>query len=177
MEFLDPAEWAPLGGPPSFSSVTRDTYAPGTSRSRAEVLAVARGIAAAGKALHAAGVVHGDVYAHNALFRSDAAARASGAPGPAAKLSDFGAAFFYPPGSEIGRALERLDVRAYGVMLEEALGMAAGGGGAGAEDSEDSGSSPALAELAELAGRCVGPRSGRPSFAEIVDVVGEAEWV
>jgi hypothetical protein len=55
--------------------------------------------------------------------------------------------------------------------------MAAGGGGAGAEDSEDSGSSPALAELAELAGRCVGPRSGRPSFAEIVDVVGEAEWV
>ena len=177
MEFLDPAEWAPLGGPPSFSSVTRDTYAPGTSRSRAEVLAVARGIAAAGKALHAAGVVHGDVYAHNALFRSDAAARASGAPGPAAKLSDFGAAFFYPPGSEIGRALERLDVRAYGVMLEEALGMAAGRGGAGGEDSEDSGSSPALAELAELAGRCVGPRSGRPSFAEIVDVVGEAEWV
>jgi len=68
-------------------------------------------------------------------------------------------------------------VRGYGVMLEGALGMAAGGGGAGAEDSEDSGSSPALAELAELAGRCVGPRSGRPSFAEIVDVVGEAEWV
>jgi serine/threonine protein kinase len=120
MEFLSPEEWRSLGGPPSFDSVTRDVYEPGTSRTAAEIVAVARGLASAGAALHAAGVMHGDLYAHNTLFRSAAVAAAlPRAPAattphtnkPAAKLSDFGAAFFYPPGSSVGRELERTEVR------------------------------------------------------------------
>jgi hypothetical protein len=76
-----PAEWASLGGPPSFDTVTRDTYPPGTVRTAAEIVAVARGLASAGAALHAAGVTHGDMYAHNTLFRSAAVAAALPASG------------------------------------------------------------------------------------------------
>ena len=129
-----------------------------------EVRAIARGMAAAGAALHAAGVHHGDLYAHNVLFRDERDGVV-----PAAKLSDFGAAFFYPPGSELGRELERAEVRAYGVMLEEAL--------AAAEETVVEEERRTLAAFAALAERCVGPREGRPSFAVIAAEVGAPEGV
>ena len=181
MEFLSPAEWASLGGPPSFDTVTRDTYPPGTTRTAAEIVAVARGLASAGAALHAAGVIHGDMYAHNTLFRSAAVAAALPSPAsatsasaphdnkPAAKLSDFGAAFFYPPGSEVGREFERTEARAYGVMLEE---MVAAHDGAAEADA-----GLTVAEVAEVAAQCVGPRQSRPSFAEVAARVGPPEGV
>ena len=164
MEYLRPEEWRSLGGPPSFDTVTRDVYPAGTRRTVGEVRAIARGMAAAGAALHAAGVHHGDLYAHNVLFRDERDGVV-----PAAKLSDFGAAFFYPPGSELGRELERAEVRAYGVMLEEAL--------AAAEETVVEEERRTLARLAALAERCVGPREGRPSFAVIAAEVGAPEGV
>lgn len=164
MEYLHPEEWRSLGGPPSFDTVTRDVYPAGTRRTVGEVRAIARGMAAAGAALHAAGVHHGDLYAHNVLFREERRGVV-----PAAKLSDFGAAFFYPPGSELGRELERAEVRAYGVMLEEAL--------AAAEETVVEEESRTLAAFAALAARCVGPREGRPSFADIAAEVGAPEGV
>ena len=52
---------------------------------------------------------------------------------PAAKLSDFGGAFFYEPGSGDGRELERMEARAFGIMLGEVCeqhdGVAAGDAG------------------------------------------------
>ena len=158
MEFLDPAVWKNLGSPPSFDSVTRDVYAAGATRSCAEIAALARCVAGAGAALHAAGVHHGDLYAHNVLFRTDSER-------PAAKLSDFGAAFFYPPGSALGTELEKIETRAFGVLLEEALARHDG------EADEHDG--VRVAELEALAARCVGEREGRPTFAEIAAEVGE----
>jgi len=156
MEFLDPAVWKNLGSPPSFDSVTRDVYAAGATRSCAQIAALARCVAGAGAALHAAGVHHGDLYAHNVLFRTER---------PAAKLSDFGAAFFYPPGSALGAELEKTETRAFGVLLEEALARHDG------EADEHDG--VRVAELEALAARCVGERERRPTFAEIAAEVGE----
>ena len=99
---------------------------------------------------------HGDLYAHNVLFRTER---------PAAKLSDFGAAFFYPPGSALGAELEKTETRAFGVLLEEALAMHDG------EADEHDG--VRVADLEALAARCVGEREGRPTFAEIAAEVGE----
>lgn len=160
MEYLDPGEWSSLGGPPSFDTVTRDVYPAGFSLDAAEVIAVARGLAAAGAALHGAGAIHGDMYAHNVLFRS------SKRGVPAAKLGDFGAAFFYPPGSEIGREFERTEARAWGIAATEALELWDGTGDRGPLDA-----------LKLLALECVGERGRRPSFAEIVARVGEPEGV
>jgi hypothetical protein len=87
-------EWAPgfgaLGKPPSLDSVTRDTYADGTSFGGAAVRRVAASIAAALAHAHSRGVAHGDLYAHNILFRRETGD---------AKLSDFGAAFYYGAGA------------------------------------------------------------------------------
>ena len=160
MEYLDPGEWHSLGGPPSFDTVTRDVYPAGVSLDAAEVVAVARGLASAGAALHGAGAIHGDMYAHNVLFRS------SKRGVPAAKLGDFGAAFFYPPGSEIGREFERTEARAWGIAATEALELWDGTGDRGPLDA-----------LKRLALECVGERGKRPSFAEIVARVGEPEGV
>ena len=161
MEYLDPGEWRSLGGPPSFDTVTRDVYPPELKLDAAEVVAVARGLAAAGAALHTCGCIHGDMYAHNVLFRSS---KFNGVP--AAKLGDFGAAFFYPPGSEIGREFERTEARAWGIAATEALKLWDGTGDRAPLDA-----------LKRLALECVGERGKRPSFAEIVARVGEPEGV
>jgi hypothetical protein len=142
-------EWAPgfssLGKPPSMATITRDTYAPKTAFSAGEIRAIAVGIAEALEHLHARGLAHGDLYAHNILWRRGAtaasgaarkhphhpdddheeggAAAATAAEAAAtAKLSDFGAAFYYgglPAEQRVH--FERMEQRAYGFLLEELL--------------------------------------------------------
>ena len=174
-------EWAPgfvsLGKPPSMASITRDTYASEVRFSAAEIRSIASGIARAMAHLHERGLAHGDLYAHNILWRrpargtDDAAhkearhtrrgrhgahsrhARAAGAPTagatasgaavadapiegaltegaltegttdgePIAKLSDFGAAFYYGRANPHAAHYERFEQRAYGLLLEELL--------------------------------------------------------
>ncbi|AVO33554.1 leucine-rich repeat-containing protein kinase family protein [Ottowia oryzae] len=98
-----------LAGPPSFDSCTRDVYPPGLRLQASEALALARQVAGAMARLHARGLVHGDLYAHN-LLRC----------GPRAWLSDLGAAAFLPPAQPaLHPALRALDVRAFGVLLDE----------------------------------------------------------
>lgn len=161
MEYLDPEQWRSLGGPPSFDTVTRDVYPAGVTYRTTEVTAIARGLAAAGAALHGTGAIHGDMYAHNVLFRSGDAGAV-----PAAKLGDFGAAFFYPPGSEVGAEFERTEVRAWGIATLEVL-----------DRWDGVGDTDAVTELRSLADVCIGERSGRPSFREIVARVGDPEGV
>lgn len=96
-----------LGGPPSFESCTRDTFADDRTFSLAVILRIAQGIASVAAHLHDRGILHGDLYAHNILVN------ASGD----AVLSDFGAASFYP----IGAPWEYLEVRAFGCLLEDLL--------------------------------------------------------
>ena len=105
------SEYRNLGDPPSLESCTRDTYAAKTRFSLPVVLKIARGIAAAAAHLHARGIMHSDLYAHNILIDSDGTSL----------LGDFGAASFYDVGSASGRRLQQLEVRAFGCLLEDLL--------------------------------------------------------
>ncbi|WP_270806187.1 leucine-rich repeat-containing protein kinase family protein [Aeromonas sp. QDB62] len=115
MELIDPA-FANLAGPPSLASCTRDIYPEGLRLSVPDALAMAHGIASVAGHLHRAGIMHGDLYGHNILF-------ARGPDTPArALLGDFGAASLYERSNrERAVGLERLEVRAFGCLLEELL--------------------------------------------------------
>lgn len=111
MELIEP-QFRNLAGPPSFESCTRDIYAAGASFKPADVVDMAHGIASAACHLHRRGVMHGDLYAHNILH--DGRARVL--------LGDFGAASFYSTENrERSAALERLEVRAFGCLLDELI--------------------------------------------------------
>ncbi|MFQ1693525.1 leucine-rich repeat-containing protein kinase family protein [Aeromonas veronii] len=149
MELIDPA-FANLAGPPSLDSCTRDVYPEGLYLSVPDALAMAHGIASVAGHLHQAGIMHGDLYGHNILFTrgSDAPARAL--------LGDFGAASLYDR-SDRERAvdLERLEVRAFGCLLEELLAHC---------DTQDS----PLDGLHQLKAACLSELPAeRPDFAYI----------
>ncbi|MFM0501418.1 leucine-rich repeat-containing protein kinase family protein [Paraburkholderia caffeinilytica] len=111
MELIDP-QFTNLAGPPSLASCTRDVYGADTRFEPASVLRIAYGMASAACHLHRQGVMHGDLYAHNILH---------GGQGRAL-LGDFGAASFYVTDDQDFRsALQRLEVRAYGCLLEELI--------------------------------------------------------
>jgi serine/threonine protein kinase len=150
LELLPPA-FRNLGGPPSFTTCTRDTYPAGTLFSCREVIRIAAGIAGAAAHLHARGFMHGDLYAHNILV--DEAANPI--------LGDFGAATPYDP-ADAGpaAALERLEVRAFGCLVEDLLEHLE------PRDREQ----PAVTVLAELKQACMGENIlGRPGFAAICE--------
>jgi hypothetical protein len=107
---LLPDDWRGLAGPPSAESCSRDVYAPDLTLDLDVALRIARDVGAGAAHLHAGGLSHGDLYAHNTLW--------DGRTG-AAVLSDFGAASFLPGGP--GDRLARLDVLAWGRLLGELL--------------------------------------------------------
>jgi hypothetical protein len=135
-----------LAGPPSLESCTRDIYAAEQRFSLAVLPNLAHGIASAVAHLHARGILHGDLYAHNILWNEQGDAL----------LGDFGAASFMPDGAS---ALQRIEVRAFGCLLEELL--------------ERCDAPPAsLTSLWELQRRCVNTEAAqRPLFAEIESVL------
>ncbi|HHQ4560868.1 leucine-rich repeat-containing protein kinase family protein [Aeromonas veronii] len=149
MELIDPA-FANLAGPPSLDSCTRDIYPEGLHLSVPDALAMAHGIASVAGHLHRAGIMHGDLYGHNILF-----ARGSDAPARAL-LGDFGAASLYDRcDRERAVGLERLEVRAFGCLLEELLAHC---------DTQDS----PLDGLHQLKAACLSELSAdRPDFAYI----------
>ncbi|MGI4834499.1 MAG: leucine-rich repeat-containing protein kinase family protein [Janthinobacterium lividum] len=110
LSLIDPT-YTILAGPPSLASCTRDVYAPGTAFTPAAALRLALGVAEAAAHLHAQGILHGDLYAHNILCR----------PSGEALLSDFGAAAFFDPAAPEALGLQQLETRALGCLLEELL--------------------------------------------------------
>jgi len=110
MPLIDPA-WLNLAGPPSFASCTRDVYAEAARFSVAQLLAIAHSIASAACQLHAHGILHGDLYAHNILHHPDGGCL----------LGDFGGASLFVPDAAIAAVLQGIEVRAFGVLLEELL--------------------------------------------------------
>jgi len=147
MPWVDP-EYRSLAGPPDLATCTRDIYGEEQRFSLAMVLDLAQGLAAAGEHLHAKGILHGDFYAHNVLYR----------PEGGCFLGDFGAASFYPPQPSGGANLfEALEVRAFGCLLGELLERC---------DSEQDGR---LASLKALQLHCMATvAASRPRFAELV---------
>jgi hypothetical protein len=131
-----------LAGPPSLSSCTRDVYAEGVHFDAPQALAIAHGIASAVCQLHARGIVHGDLYAHNILHANTGACL----------LGDFGAASMFAPGTPQGDVLQGIEARAFGVLLGELVAHCAA-------------PLPALQALQET---CMHDEiSRRPLFAEI----------
>lgn len=148
MALID-ASYRNLAGPPSLDSCTRDIYADGTTFTLDTALRIALGIAGAARHLHAQGILHGDLYAHN-ILRSG--------PGDCL-LGDFGAASFFAPEDQVrAQALQRIEVRAFACLLEELLERCVA-----ADESQDS-----LTTLWALQARCAHSNSAaRPLFAEI----------
>lgn len=111
MPLIDPA-YVNLAGPPSLTSCTRDVYPATTSFDLATVRRMALGIASAAAHLHAQGLMHGDLYAHNILHNGLGHVM----------LGDFGAASFLPASDAAQtQALQQLEVRAFGCLLEELI--------------------------------------------------------
>lgn len=108
---LIPPSFKNLGDPPNFDTCTRDTFKHGTSFSIDTILIIAKSIANAAKHLHLKGIMHGDLYAHNTLIDETAQTI----------FGDFGAATTYDTSHKNSASIERLDVRAFGCLLEDLL--------------------------------------------------------
>ena len=108
---LIPNGFKNLGNPPSFESCTRDTYLEGTEISWQAILNIISGIAFAAAQLHERGMMHGDLYAHNILIDENSFPL----------FGDFGAATIYDKEDLFAATFEKLEVRAFGCLLEELL--------------------------------------------------------
>ncbi|KAK0115648.1 hypothetical protein ONS95_000082 [Cadophora gregata] len=110
---LIPPHYTNLGLPPTLDSCTRDSYHPDTVLSVEKCKSILLGIASAAMHLHERGVAHGDLYAHNILIDKTGHAL----------LGDFGAATIYSRESEHAEMLERMEVLAFGHLIEDLLGF------------------------------------------------------
>ncbi|OYY73228.1 MAG: protein kinase [Gammaproteobacteria bacterium 28-57-27] len=115
---LIPAGFTNLGQPPSLTSCTRDTFAEGAQRPLTQLLDMACSMADVLAHVHARGLSHGDVYAHNILCDSDGRIL----------FGDFGAAarFDYLPEPQ-QQAIQMIELRAFGHLLDDMLSLCADG--------------------------------------------------
>jgi hypothetical protein len=98
--------------PPSLESCTRDSYSTESRFTLTTVLNIAQCVAKAAGHLHAKGVMHGDLYAHNILWDAQSDCL----------LGDFGAASFVPLHNlHLATNIQRIEVRAFSCLLEELL--------------------------------------------------------
>jgi hypothetical protein len=155
---LIPVGFRNLASPPSFQSCSRDVYPNSPCFSAPNVLSYARGVAAAAHHLHSRGIMHGDLYGHNILVSSDHVL-----------VSDFGAACIYQGNSVLDSAmLERIEVRAYGILLHELLAHTAKG--APPQHNEK------LQALQQLADNCCSANvAARPGLSEILSLCSASE--
>lgn len=146
MQLIAP-DFVNLAGPPSLDSCSRDIYPTQTRFSPETLLNLARSIASVTAHLHACGITHGDLYGHNILLRSNGDSL----------LGDFGAASFHPSAGQ-GVALERIETRAFGILLGELLERC--------EPRPQDG--PLMERLQGLQARCVQAEVGkRPALQEV----------
>jgi Leucine-rich repeat (LRR) protein len=140
-----------LAGPPSLDSCTRDVYHNDIRFALSAALRLVYGIASAACHLHAQGIVHGDLYAHNILHAGDGEAL----------LGDFGAASFFARDDQpLAEALQRIEVRAFACLLEEMLERCLPNVAVDAQKARKI--------LTDLQARCAQENvSARPLFAEI----------
>lgn len=151
MDLIDPS-YRNLAALPSLASCTRDSYAPTTRMSVDVALRMARGIASVGAHLHRHGITHGDLYGHNILWNSAGDC----------VLGDFGAASFHATAdTSETKALQRIEVRAFGVLLGELL------------ERVDTAFNAALVDLQKSC--CQADVLARPSFEEIEALLSAAQ--
>ncbi|MDN3582350.1 protein kinase domain-containing protein [Mucilaginibacter flavus] len=150
---LIPPRFFNLGMPPSLASCTRDVFKEGFNLSLNQVLKIATTIASLAAQLHRHGIMHGDLYAHNTLI--DEAGNTL--------FSDFGAASFYDITDEQpARAFERIEVSAYGYLLDDLLFLC-----------NEKGNESILKKITELKNECLAPAiSSRPGFEYLTAELG-----
>jgi len=156
MALID-SDFRNLAGPPSLDSCTRDVYPAEARFDLDAAIRIAHGIASAAEHLHAQGITHGDLYAHNILHGADGQAL----------LGDFGAASFVPPDDPlVAWALQRIEVRAFACLLEELLALSA-------LDHDSAVNRKKAQKLKSLQADCAQENvSARPMFPEIVAMLG-----
>ena len=144
MEYLDAYDG--LAGPPSMETCSRDVYSR-TNMSLTKVETTVMGLLQVLTNLHAKGICHGDFYGHNILIHEGSTEEDF-----RVKLSDFGAAFFYDRTAPYAKLIEKIEMRAFGVLVEELQALLG-----------DSGEENPL--FAKLVGACYG--SDTTSFADL----------
>jgi hypothetical protein len=151
---LNTAEFEVLGGPPSFDSITRDTYKENQWFQVDFTLNLLKNTVSACEYLHSIGILHGDVYAHNILTKKAGDAL----------LTDFGASTFllekFSPEERL--LLEKIEVRAFGCLIEDLLTRLSVN-----KHNEDF-----IPRLDRLLQKCMRPLvSDRPTFCELRQIL------
>lgn len=109
---LIPPSFINLGLPPSLKTCTRDTFNTGTEFKLKDIVSICHQLAGAMAHMHGNHISHGDVYAHNIMINEQADML----------FGDFGAATNLAPLSpEQQQAFERIEVRAFGCLLDDLL--------------------------------------------------------
>eukprot|EP00549_Striatella_unipunctata_P001951 CAMPEP_0118683270 /NCGR_PEP_ID=MMETSP0800-20121206/5947_1 /TAXON_ID=210618 ORGANISM="Striatella unipunctata, Strain CCMP2910" /NCGR_SAMPLE_ID=MMETSP0800 /ASSEMBLY_ACC=CAM_ASM_000638 /LENGTH=292 /DNA_ID=CAMNT_0006579751 /DNA_START=171 /DNA_END=1049 /DNA_ORIENTATION=+ len=106
MEYLE--GYKAFGNPPSMDSCSRDVYDKDEDLSVDQAKLMVTNLLGVLKELHHRGITHGDFYGHNILVKEGYV-----------KLSDFGASFFYDRKPDYGRWIEKIEMRAFGHLVEE----------------------------------------------------------
>ncbi len=108
---LIPPSFKNLAGPPSFDTCTRDVFKQDAFFTFESILIITKSVADACFHLHSKGIMHGDLYAHNTLIDDNSKTI----------FGDFGAATIYDLKENKAPYFERLDVNAFGYLIEDLL--------------------------------------------------------
>ncbi|KAF7533686.1 hypothetical protein G7054_g6876 [Neopestalotiopsis clavispora] len=149
---LIPTLYKTLGLPPSMETCTRDCFLPTTKLALHQGLRILQGIASAAAHLHARGISHGDMYAHNILYEDVGHAL----------LGDFGAASIYRD-----YAVQGLEVLAFAHLMEDVKNLIE------VQRSESESWALVVDGFALLHTACANPSvASRPSFVSIENEIG-----
>lgn len=113
---LIPSDFKNLGNPPNFDTCTRDVFEEHSKFNESEVLKIVKSIASVCAQLHSKGINHGDLYAHNIMINNSADSL----------LGDFGAASYYDVQANVVQKIEKVEVRAFGCLVEDLVGLIQG---------------------------------------------------
>jgi hypothetical protein len=147
---LIPDRFYNLGDPPSLVTCTRDVFPQDLKLPFTQIVKVAHTIASVAAQLHSKGIMHADLYAHNILIDEQGTTL----------FGDFGAACFYNKKDIlVSDSLERLEVSAFGYLLDDLLSLL--------DASDKEGDSKIFRRLRDL---CLASNvSSRPSFKVLED--------
>lgn len=120
MEYLH--NYRALAGPPSMDTCTRDVYPENDDSTKwtcAQAEAVVTCLLETLVGLHRAGITHGDFYSHNILVSNDENNNDNVDSTPSVRLTDFGAAYVYDRNADYAKYIERAELRAFGIWVNE----------------------------------------------------------
>lgn len=117
MPLLD-ADLKVLASPPSYESCSRDVYADDCRLTPQQAQLILQGVTQAAEHLHAHGLMHGDLYAHNILWGAEKVV-----------LSDLGGASFLPLDKpQLTQKILKLEARALAILAEELAAIVSSSG-------------------------------------------------